>query len=587
MGSNSSDNQNTPPEKRPFFVSTSRLEDLQETPNIKKSWKLLGAQDITVSSQVNGRVWSILVEIGSEVIADQLIIDLKDHTQAYTLAAKRAASNLESAQINLEQTELSLDKAVTDTQLAVQQAQTQLNAADQQNQDSASALQLDQLEAELERARLDYETKLKNDQQTIMNFVATTKTATQDLITLYDDVIHEADTLLGVTPSYQNDNDVYEQSLGAQNKQTKSQATNQLRTVLATQDSLDTLDPSLTQEELLPRLSQLSTMTDLLIDLLQKIDKMLQNTSATSALPATLLSSFKSTIATLQSRTLGLSSSITQTKNSIESFLATYQQQQASLLQGIDILAQQFDLTERNLRDSQTQANIGLDSATTAYETSLKSKETTLKALRSAIQQAQISYQEAQTQLEKLQVTSPIDGTISEILVDEWQEVAPGSPLFRVSNNIQPEIEISLGSDELDLVEIWDSVQISTAEQRFTGQITSISKTASDNFTYQAVISLPEARQLLWVLVEVQIPVHKKDTLLMPINIIEVINTSAGVIRYLSGDSIEQKNVTLGKVWGDLVEVKNDLAEVTDLQIITNDVSNYDPVEFTLVEKNN
>jgi hypothetical protein len=73
----------------------------------------------------------------------------------------------------------------------------------------------------------------------------------------------------------------------------------------------------------------------------------------------------------------------------------------------------------------------------------------------------------------------------------------------------------------------------------------------------------------------------------MPINIIEIINTSAGVIRYLSGDSIEQKNVTLGKVWGDLVEVKNDLAEVTDLQIITNDVSNYDPVEFTLVEKNN
>jgi multidrug resistance efflux pump len=146
---------------------------------------------------------------------------------------------------------------------------------------------------------------------------------------------------------------------------------------------------------------------------------MIHNTTDTSALPATPLIRFNTTIATLQSRTLGLSSSITQTKNSIESFLATYQQQQASLLQGIDILAQQFDLTERNLRDSQTQANIGLDSATTAYETSLKSKETTLKALRSAIQQAQISYQEAQTQLEKLQVTSPIDGTISEILVDE------------------------------------------------------------------------------------------------------------------------------------------------------------------------
>ncbi|USN55921.1 MAG: hypothetical protein H6765_05155 [Candidatus Peribacteria bacterium] len=121
--------QDSEANKKPYYIEVIAFEDLKEEPSIQKNGRLLGAQDITVSSQVAARVKDISATIGAEVSADTPIVKLEDNSGVYTFNAQRAATALSQAQISYESTMLSIDKALTDTQLALEQANTQYNSS--------------------------------------------------------------------------------------------------------------------------------------------------------------------------------------------------------------------------------------------------------------------------------------------------------------------------------------------------------------------------------------------------------------------------------------------------------------------------
>jgi len=49
---------------------------------------------------------------------------------------------------------------------------------------------------------------------------------------------------------------------------------------------------------------------------------------------------------------------------------------------------------------------------------SQKTKDITLKSLQNAISEAQISYASAQKEYNKLTITSPINGSVSDVFID-------------------------------------------------------------------------------------------------------------------------------------------------------------------------
>lgn len=102
--------------------------------------------------------------------------------------------------------EQNLDKQLQDAQIAYQKTLLSSNNSILGNTDSTANLQVQQLEANLDKARLDYDIKLKADEQTLQNYINTAKNIYSDTNNLLLDVIDQTDKFLGYTTQNQHIN---------------------------------------------------------------------------------------------------------------------------------------------------------------------------------------------------------------------------------------------------------------------------------------------------------------------------------------------------------------------------------------------
>ena len=172
---------------------------------------------------------------------------------------------------------LNLEKSIADTQNALEQAKIQANNAEL-NSNSTASLQLAQLDEQIANAEYDYETKVKSDNQTIQNFISSTKKLARDTEILYQDVITETDQILGVTNTYENDNDPFEQLLGAQNTSTRSIATTDLRNIIQAQQKMERSRYPIDMDNLEESITDIQNNIEALSPLLQNMDTMFSNT---------------------------------------------------------------------------------------------------------------------------------------------------------------------------------------------------------------------------------------------------------------------------------------------------------------------
>ncbi len=249
----------------------------------------------------------------------------------------------------------------------------------------------------------------------------------------------------------------------------------------------------------------------------------------------------------LQAQVQGQVSAITQQVNSIESFLSTYKEQQESLRQQITITKQQIASTKSTFDDTEAQTQLGIDTADSNYQQALSSKDTTLASLNNAIEQARIARNEAQTQLGKFTITSPIAGSIGEILVDIGQEVQAGTPLFSVVSTNEQQVEIALTEEEREFVQVGQEVIIRSNDNDIRGSIQSISTVADAAFTYATTISLEETTELFGDIVDVSLPIRTPYPL-VPINVVTILSRNQGRITVWEDGDVALRDVEFGKV---------------------------------------
>ena len=156
------------------------------------------------------------------------------------------------------------------------------------------------------------------------------------------------------------------------------------------------------------------------------MDQVLDFSITATDFPQTQLDGLKATIDGYQSQVIATDSQITQSINGIQSFLATYKQGQESLGKQIQLLEEQREIVKAQLRDASISADIGkervyigtnnaiasaelaLESARNAYDTTLRTKQTSLASLSNSIDQAQVGLTEASAQAGKLTIEAPI-----------------------------------------------------------------------------------------------------------------------------------------------------------------------------------
>jgi hypothetical protein len=311
------------------------------------------------------------------------------------------------------------------------------------------------------------------------------------------------------------------------------------------------------------KISSLLTCLDLTLD---------NSISSVWVFSDTTISSYKSSISSYWITYNTNNSSFVALKNSINSFLDTYKNNEESLLKQIELLEADKKIYVKWL-------DINLEINESTLSEAISNKNLTLRQLNTVIVDAEIAYKQALRNVEKLWIRSPITWTIWEILINVWQEVWVWTPLFNISNNSENEVEVAFSKDELNFVKSWNIAYVELDGNTYTWSIYSISNVADSNLNYISKISFDDEINFIWDVVKVIIP-FKTDKLILPINIIKVDNLWMWVINIFNSWSIEQKSLKIGNIYSDKIEV---LEEVdSSLDIIVTDISNYDNWKFNL-----
>lgn len=577
----------------------------------RKVGVVTAAEEVTVSSLVAGRVTNIVKKIGSKVWPDQLVIALQDIGWNTTFGAKRAAANLASAKNNYLQQLLALEKSLFDANIGFSRnqitsessredivKQQERLAKDLRDNDlnisgSNLDLQFNKLQSDLEKAQLDYQTKLDADNQTILNFINSVKLISSDLGALFNDAIQESDDLLGVTPQNEHNNDAFEAILGNKDFYAKAKADKALTEAIAFHDEFKTI---------IGADINANTMSGLLVsyqkgvvaisNLLFAVETLLNKTEPGWVFDDATYSASKAKFDALQTKSSSISTSITNQLNNIGSFFATYKQSQESLSRSVDSLKQQVELGQKQLADTEYNTQIATDRSKLSLDASSKTIDLTdqssqysleyaqknnnlaLWVLQSTLDQAQIAYDEANFNYVKLDARSPIVGTVTDILVDKGEEVSPGTPLFTIVNPNLLQVELDITAWEKELVVPWQAVRVSQGGVFGKGIVESVSDVADRNFGYKVIVVLTDIGFDIGSSIEVDFAGSVGDNIVIPLNAVSIVDNGRGVVQLWRQWKIIPQSVSLGAMAWEYVIVTEWL--VSDDLVILNDTTNFD-----------
>jgi len=603
-------------EKQDFLVNLNSIDKISNWEKILKSWKITSASNLTITSQASWKVSKILVKEWDKVKIGQTLALLDDSILNYWLALERSKNNLERAKISYDSTLLNLDKAIEDNKISLDKAKLNheillkdnklklekmnydFNEWSLSNNKSKSSLDYDKLLSDLNKAKSDYDLSIKNDEITLNNFKSSIKNTYDSLNLVYFDMINLADETFWVSDKNFKSNDLFENYLWAKNPWEKIVAEQLIKQLISDYDTFKNLDfNNIDVNDFSKHLVLIESRFSNLLKLVDISKNVLKNSveahNFSQAQIDWLFQRFWGYWQSIQS----INSWFISLNNSINSFVSTYKDNQTSRLESINILQKQVEIAYKGLEswevtlqssldrikldieNSEKNSEINLKNLESNYNNSLKNKEISLRSLKNAIDEANVWYKEASSNYSKLAIKSPIIWTVSEKYIDIWQDVWNQTKVFDLVWNTYTEVELYLTSDEISTIKLWAEVNVINWWKILKWKIDSISSVATQEFTFKTVIKILDKVNIIGLFVDVELPINLKYPLL-PINIIKILPESRWIINILDNWKIKELSVDLWKTYWDKIEVVSEIDK--NLNIITNDISNYNSEEFNL-----
>ncbi len=613
-----------------FFIETKKSTDFNKVSYLEKTAKVISGEDLTLTSQANWKINKIYVKEWDNVANWQKVIDLVDSIGAYWLNLEKANIWVDGAKIDYSSQKVNLNKAVDDAKINLEKAENEyvntkkslektleqsklsLDSSKTVDVDTTLTLQLQKLNNNLAKAELDVENLKQNNIEQLKSF-QNSALSTYDLLdNLMTDIIDFSDTILGITPQNKKLNDDYENFLWKKDSQHLADTEQLFKDFsIFKETSFDTLDiESLTfgsgsQEDydkiFLIGDEWYNTAKTLLKDLTRVLD-----TSIVSvwSLWQPEINAYKSQINWYESQTQWSYSSYLGFKSQVRTFLNTYKNSEKSAKENLKLLEDEISILQKSKNISDTDFGTALENNTLSYEKaeidaqkniknleiSLKNaklvyqnakdvREVTLRKMNNNIKLSQNTSNQAYKEYAKLSLKSSIYWVITDILVDTGQDVSAWTPIVNISNLKEIKAEVGLSEKELDFVKQGQKVVVNYWEKQILGKIKSISPVADDNLMYKTTIEFSQKFKTIWWLVDIQIPVKTKQTL-VPINMVEVTGEAKWVLKTLSWGLLENYPIELWKVWGDKIEISSKFPN--NLDIITTNISNFDEAKFDL-----
>ncbi|MDD5213190.1 MAG: efflux RND transporter periplasmic adaptor subunit [Candidatus Gracilibacteria bacterium] len=474
---------------------------------------------IMLSAKMGGKVVSINKEVGDKVVPSEEVAML-DGSEAKTGYNSRE-NIITQLQILKSSTSDTFDKQIMAAGEKVKQVQNGIDMAsigisgtttgllDVQNitreQLKTVQTQIAQAKTGLETAKLNLANNQDSLDQKKSDIYNNSKNAISNANNLAVGLIDFLDNFYGVTTANKYKNDSFEVYIGAKNTQTKTDAENELRTLISKYNSAKNL-PLDTNENIEKALNTYNSLfSGDIRTLLKNTYSVLENSISSSSFPDSAINAYKTQTNTLQANLeqviltvqgnyfLGLKGSI----DSISSFkkeskngIDMLQKQVALAEKGIDTLNQTYkqyeamragqitDIsTKKQVSNSQKSlAQNQLGEALASIEALKQQKISSLKQIDAQIAQVQGGQNDASVMIDNAKVISPINGVVIKKMAEVGQVVGGGMPLLVVATDSDIKIMISIPDDVKQNTFIGDKVKVEIEghDKQVDGIITNI-----------------------------------------------------------------------------------------------------------------
>lgn len=566
--------------KKDFLITVLPLGTQWWQTSITKNGTVEWSSDIILSSLTAGRVQSITTDIGKDVGKWALLVKLADTQWTSTFRTESARLSINSAENTYEVQKKNLEKQINDLLIAQERANLNYTNTAWWTVNN-TLLQLSGLQKSLEKNRLDYDNKVKADEITITNNIATAKNIYTDTTNLLLDVIDQWDKILGVTPANKNpiEEDIY---IGGMSIETRNKAELQLKNLFIQRENLAKIGNNITWDSIQSYLEKYRTVLSDINEFTISMRKVLVNSiEDIRYLPRTKIDGYTASFSALQSKASGINSSITAQINGLSSFLSTYKDQQESLRKQIEIAENNILVQQTQLQEQAKNSSLNLQSTSGNLWFAVDTKELNLDTIRNSLAQAQLALREAEFNLSKLAIKAPIDWVVAEVLVDVWQEVSMGTPVVKLVSQ-WTEVNIDLSDKELEWIMIWDSVQLQQDQTQWTWVVVSVGKVADKNGNYPVKIVIEEWDFAVGSFIDVVLTASRWNKVI-PLNAITIVDNGIWQIVVWDWTTISTKLVTLGMIFGNYAEITDSFD--TTYQLVISDVKNYDPAKMIVKVK--
>ena len=575
-------------------------------------------QEIDLSFLQGGKLASILVKVGDNVLKDQILADL-DYS-SLTIKKDEAQANLEVAQANLNK----LLAGATKEEIAVSQANVQkakVNYEAAQNDlaktqelveenNTQAQKKLDDLQSKgafsvtpQEQAVTTAETNLNNIKDTYQQAVNNKRDAA---LTTLDSKLTLATTALDNIRTILEDDEA-EGFLGAKNSSylplTTNERINSLSFLQIAQDSLIEAENNLDNESIDKALNDGIICLNSVFSSLDYCYKLLENTTVSPNFTQTELDAYKTTIST---QLTAITNSITSVQTAKQNFL------DAILNYNTNIASAQDQLTQAlvNLSDAITTAKNNVSSTaingdkqitaaqsavSNAYETWQLSKSQ-LDELKSparvqdiSLSQAQVKQAEAalsliEKQIDDSHLKAPIAGRVVDISYEIGEQVVSNAPVITILAENIFKIEVDISEADISKISLGNESSITLdafgEELKFAGQVYFIEPAETiiqDVIYYRVTVNFADNELFQQykdkiksgMTANLSIITNKKENVLqMPSRAIIEKNGSGKFVKILKNEAVEELPVKVG-LRGDegMVEIISGVLE--DDEVIT------------------
>ena len=554
--------------KKVLEIQTLDIHTEDTTAYITKNEKVQWSSEIILTSQVNGRVKSLVKNIGDTVVPTSLLVQLQD-------TSLTAYSNVKDAQLALQRAQLAEQTAKADIELQKKQLQYNLNNLDGSVSWSNTQLQLAQLENQLIQAELDYGNTQTTLGQNAKQFVTNLKTIKNDLTTLLSDVYTETDKIFGLTDLYDDDYTTFNAYNNMRvyiewvNKDLYKKLEGSFFTIEQTFNTIKEIDSNdITEDTAVEYSSQLQTLFSDLnyhFSILQEVFTYLGTIEDYSIRQQVLAA--KGVITPLQWKFSSFQASSLWQLNSMETYFLSYNDNQTILLKKIDTLRSQIALTKKQLDDAVFTTTLWSERSEIGFDSQLKNSNLTSQSARLGVEKA-TNYQS------KFSVTSPIEWSLVDVMVDIGQDVAAGTPLVKIISQ-QQQIETSLTIDQLKFVKVGQKVDIISSVWSAEWTVLTIADAADMNgLWFKVIVWLTNSTIPTGLSVEIKIPVQEWN-LLLPLNALNIVDTNTAVAYFWdnANKTIVKQIVTIQAILWQYVEITDMIP--MEYSLIVSDISNF------------